>query len=594
MARVFRDRSALSKSVFRRGQHRLGLVNRHKHRNDALPFVEHHAPHTAGRPAHRTHVFLFEAHRLARIGEQHHVVFSVGDCGPDQIILRVKLDGDDAGRALVGERTERRLLDGSHCRGEKHIMRVVVVLDRQYRIDLFVFRQRKQVDDGFAATGSRALRHLVDLEPVDLAQRRKAQHRVVGVGNEEFLDEIVFPGRGCLLAASAAPLRAVVGQRLRLDIARMRKSDHHILGRDQILHRQVVGLQHDFTAPGVAVLRLDLAQFLKNDVGNPLRIGKDIEVIDYLFQEFPVLGDDLVLLKSGQALQAHFEDGLCLRVGQTVTLRRQAVIPRHAVRSRGIAPGPAQHLGDDGGRPRTRHQLHLGLGGRLRALDQLDDGIDIGQRDRQPLLDMRSLAGLPQVEHGPAGDDFAPVRKEGIQHFLDIEQARLTVDQRHHVDTERVLQLGELEQVVQHHFGHLVALQFDHDAHAGLVRLILHVRDSLDALVVDQFGDTLEQRLLVDLIGQLVNDDGLPVALFDILNMGPTPHHQASATGAVAISYALHAIDNACGRKVRRRNDLNDFVDGQVGIAKQRMAGVYDLIEVVRRNVGRHAHCNAR
>jgi hypothetical protein len=45
------------------------------------------------------------------------------------------------------------------------------------------------------------------------------------------------------------------------------------------------------------------------------------------------------------------------------------------------------------------------------------------------------------------------------------------------------------------------------------------VADALDLLLVHQLGDALEQRLLVDLVGDLVNDDRLALALVDVLEV---------------------------------------------------------------------------
>ncbi len=106
-----------------------------------------------------------------------------------------------------------------------------------------------------------------------------------------------------------------------------------------------------------------------------------------------------------------------------------------------------------------------------------------------------------------------------LQQLLQVAQARLAVDQRHHVHAEGVLQLRLLVQVVQHDLGHLAALQLDHHAHAGLVGLVPDVADALDLLVVHQLGDALEQRLLVHLVGQLVDDDRLALALADVLEV---------------------------------------------------------------------------
>ena len=59
-------------------------------------------------------------------------------------------------------------------------------------------------------------------------------------------------------------------------------------------------------------------QFVADDDGDALRLGQDVEQVVDLGHHVLVLGDDLVLLQAGQALQAHLQDFLGLRVGQLV------------------------------------------------------------------------------------------------------------------------------------------------------------------------------------------------------------------------------------------------------------------------------------
>ncbi len=200
---------------------------------------------------------------------------------------------------------------------------------------------------------------------------------------------------------------------------------------------------------------------------------------------------------------------------------------------------------------------------------------------------------LAQLERRAPRDDLAPMRDERVDQLLEVEDARLAVDQRHHVHMEGVLQLRHLVEVVQHHLRDLAALQLDHHAHAGLVGLIAQIRDALEALVGDQLGELLEQRLLVHLVGQLVDDDRLAVALADLLEVGARAHHDAAAAGAVALVRAGDAIDDSRGRKVRRRHQLDDFLDGAARIGEHMQRRIDHFVQVVRRDIGGHAHRDA-
>ncbi len=205
---------------------------------------------------------------------------------------------------------------------------------------------------------------------------------------------------------------------------------------------------------------------------------------------------------------------------------------------------------------------------------------------------MAAFAGLAQREHGAARDHFAAVLQEDLDQVLQVAQLGLAVDQRHHVDAEGVLQLRLLVEVVEHHLGHFAALELDDKAHARLVGLVLDVADAFDLLLVHQLGHALLQRLLVDLVGELVDDDRLALAAVDVLEVALGAHDHLAAAGAVAVSHAIDAVDDAGGGEVGRRHDFHQLVDGGLRIAQHVQAGVHHLIEIVRRNIGGHAHRN--
>ena len=106
---------------------------------------------------------------------------------------------------------------------------------------------------------------------------------------------------------------------------------------------------------------------------------------------------------------------------------------------------------------------------------------------------------------------------ERLQQFLEVEQARPVAGQRHDIDAEDRLHLGEFVEVIEDHLGHFAALQFDHHAHAVLVGFIAQAADAGQLLVLDELGDLFLQARLVDLIRQLADDD--PVAGLLLLDL---------------------------------------------------------------------------
>ena len=76
------------------------------------------------------------------------------------------------------------------------------------------------------------------------------------------------------------------------------------------------------------------------------------------------------------------------------------------------------------------------------------------------------------------------------------------------VSRELRLQRRLFEEVVEHDRRVGIALELDDHAHAVPVALVAEIGDALEFLVVDHGGDFLQQRRLVDLVGQLGDNDG--------------------------------------------------------------------------------------
>ena len=422
------------------------------------------------------------------------------------------------------------------------------------------------------------------------------------VGDEELVHPVVILGAGRLLAPATTALRPVLGQRLRLDVARVGQRHHHVLRRDQVLDVDLAGVELDLRAArillGAAELFHHPRQLVADDGRDARRLGQDVQQVQDAVHHLAVLGDDLLLLQPGQPLQAHLQDLACLHLGQligAVGLKPRVRIDAFRSQRRHVARRALDHLGRNARRPGPRQQPFLGHRRRGRGLDQLDHLVDVDHRHRQTFQQVPPVTRLVQLVDRAPRHHLAPVRQEGFQHLLQVQQPGLAVDQRHHVDAEAVLQLRELEQVVEHHLGVLAAFQLDHHPHALLVGLIADVGDALDLLLVDQLGDLLLQHRLVHLVRDLVDDDRLAVArLVHVLEVRLGAHHHPAAAGAVALAHARHPIDQRAGGEVGGRNLLDQLVDRRIRILQQQQAGGHHLVQVVRRNVGGHGHRDAR
>ena len=234
------------------------------------------------------------------------------------------------------------------------------------------------------------------------------------------------------------------------------------------------------------------------------------------------------------------------------------------------------------------------LDGSRRRLDERDDVVDVGERDGQSFEDVGPVAGPREIVNGAASDDFAPMADERLEHVLERHELRLAVLQGHHVHAEHRFHRRLREEIIEHDLGDFAALELDDQPHAVLVGLIADLGDAVDELAPHQVGDALGEARLVDLERQLGDDDGLALALADVFEVRARPDGQAAAARAVGRCDLLRAIDDAGGREIGARNVLHQAGERQRRIVQQRDAAVDDFSEIVRRDVGRHAHRDAR
>ena len=321
----------------------------------------------------------------------------------------------------------------------------------------------------------------------------------MGVGDEQPRDEILLAGLHAGAALAAAALRPVGRQRHALDVAVMGDGDDHVLALDQVLVLHLAFLIDDHGAARGGELVLDLEHLGLDDRLDAGARAQDVEIVGDLGGELVEFLLDLLAPERGEALQPQIEDRPRLLFGE----------PRGAGRRYPVARIVDQRdqRRRRGGRPFALHQRLAGGVGIGRGADQPDHLVDIGHRDGEADQDMGAVARLVEQELGAARHHLLAERDEGDEQVLERHHLRPAAVERHHVGAEGRLQRGEAVELVEHHVGHGVAPQLDHDAIAVAVGLVAQVGDALDLLLAHQFGDLLHHGRLVHLIGNLGDDD---------------------------------------------------------------------------------------
>ena len=201
---------------------------------------------------------------------------------------------------------------------------------------------------------------------------------------------------------------------------------------------------------------------------------------------------------------------------------------------------------------------------------------------------MDARFGLAQLELRAPRDDTAAMIEELGEHVAQGQLARPALMNRQHDEAVALLQLGMLVELVEHDLRLGVALELDHDAHAVAIGLIAQIADALDALVVHQLGDALDDVLLDDLVGNLADDDRRAPATLVGLDASQRAHRQDAAPVHIDFANLLLAQQLPASRKIRPRDEVEDLLHRERGLLDHREQRIAHLGQVVRRNVGRH------
>ena len=129
---------------------------------------------------------------------------------------------------------------------------------------------------------------------------------------------------GCTRCSPAAcpalpspPLLTVGREGRPLRVAAAGHGDDDLLVLDEVLVGEVLLEGRDLRPAVVAEPRLHVDELLLHDRRHPRRAGEDVLQVGDEGEDVPVLGDDLVALEAGVALETQLEDRLRLRLVET-------------------------------------------------------------------------------------------------------------------------------------------------------------------------------------------------------------------------------------------------------------------------------------
>ncbi len=223
MDREVLDRGPLAVAILGRGEHHalliddderddlfLGLRLLHTFRRRRC-FRQPNATDAGSRATHRAHVVLIEANRHLPLLEHRMICLvpsvistptSRSPCSSSMAMMPAWRGRENASSDVFFTVPAAVTMNTN--------LLVFEFVDRQHSVDALAFLQRQQIHNWLSARAAARLRQLIHLQPIQLAGAGEAQQRVVSIGDEQLVDEILVLHRSGGLAATATTLRLIV------------------------------------------------------------------------------------------------------------------------------------------------------------------------------------------------------------------------------------------------------------------------------------------------------------------------------------------------------------------------------------------------
>ena len=240
---------------------------------------------------------------------------------------------------------------------------------------------------------------------------------------------------------------------------------------------------------------------------------------------------------------------------------------------------------------RLSHELLAGCGTVFRLSDRGDNGIQHVNRPQQTLQDVGAFAGFAKTILGSLPQHAYLMRGIGGQHLAQGHGAGDAAIQSDHVGREGGLQPGVLEQIVEHHIGMRSAFEVEYEACIPFGGFVSHIADACQLFALFVFNGLLHllaHRFNAHLIRHLRDDDADGVAVF--FNVGAGAHFDGASPGAIGLAGASGSQDEAACGEIRARDIGKEGIVCGFGLSQQVDGGIYDLGEIVRRDVSSHAY----
>ena len=190
----------------------------------------------------------------------------------------------------------------------------------------------------------------------------------------------------------------------------------------------------------------------------------------------------------------------------------------------------------------------------------------------------------------PAHHDIPPVFDITIEGLFQGEQLRTPFMNGEHVHTERCLHRCELVDLVYQNLRAGIPLQGNFNT-GVLIGKVSHPGNSCQDLLIHELCNSLLKCRPVYSIGNFRDgNDRRPVVFFIYLHFAS--HFDRPTTGSEVALNSLYPSNLAGHWKIRPFNELHQLRQSNLRIVDLRAESIHNLSQIMRRNIGRHSHCD--
>ena len=241
-----------------------------------------------------------------------------------------------------------------------------------------------------------------------------------------------------------------------------------------------------------------------------------------------------------------------------------------------------------------RHQPVFRLVRVIGRADDLDDLIDIHQREQQTINQVKTLQRFLATEFATPADHGTPVRDPHLKHLFEPHGVWATVNQRDVIHGETVFKRRVLEQLGEYGIGVETCFDFNNQPRAVMpIRQINRTGNAFKPAIFHTVTDPFQHAFRADHERQLSHDNRF-LACRDVFDMRGRTGDKRATSGLIRLPDTITTDDDTPARPVRPGHIAHQFLKRGVRMPHEILRRLHNLTQIMGRHIRRHTHGDTR